>query len=570
MRLHRLWERVSFREWIKRIFSGPETKINEIELRKKFITVHGGFMPKVTCFLLLLMFSLMANGASITNYQFSSTLSKLPVDSIKLKGLRLCDPDLKLNENFEGTYNNETGLNLNSEKKWGSTFNSLNLPILHPVCADNFANSSTLGIQYIPSLTDISTMAIDEYPEIFVTAQENVLQIFPVVELEALTYTKSILSQQPFVLGHKFILTWRCSISYQNLDKKRTAIGEKKFDMSYEWNDSMIPAAIFQGRNASHTIKGIWHGSAEWARITPNIPYKRVLAQSIVDAVVEILQANQNVLQEQQKLGSGIVDEDEIDRHWALCVGVSKYGEKSGLPNLPFADKDASDMADLFHEKLNWPKSRIRLLSNEEATSKKVTDNLEKIMSRMRERDLLAIYWSGHVFTKNGRTWLAVNDTEVGGPANGIDLAELRKLLENRKIKNVLFILDICHGGGVPVNGEHDGNAKEVRQSLMPSHGNADEWVFMCVSESNRQAVEGKSLGHGVFTFHLLKGFEGEADGYEGRGKAEGVITLAELRRYLAVRVPAQTEKSSGTAVHPLIDTNSSNQKIWEMNLYED
>ena len=92
----------------------------------------------------------------------------------------------------------------------------------------------------------------------------------------------------------------------------------------------------------------------------------------------------------------------------------------------------------------------------------------------------------------------------------------------------------------------------------------------MLAAESDRQAVEDKQWGHGAFTYFFLKALAGEADGFEGSGKCDQIITPAELRAFLRYKVPVETQKSLGTAVHPLIQTNSANATIWDINIYEE
>ncbi|MBL8012393.1 MAG: hypothetical protein JNN05_00960, partial [Candidatus Omnitrophica bacterium] len=59
-------------------------------------------------------------------------------------------------------------------------------------------------------------------------------------------------------------------------------------------------------------------------------------------------------------------------------------------------------------------------------------------------------------------------------------------------------------------------------------------------------AAEFKQLGHGVFTYALLKGLSGEGD-----GNKDGRITVKELEAYLNDRVPELTKKYRGTAQYP-------------------
>jgi uncharacterized caspase-like protein len=68
---------------------------------------------------------------------------------------------------------------------------------------------------------------------------------------------------------------------------------------------------------------------------------------------------------------------------------------------------------------------------------------------------------------------------------------------------------------------------------------------WLTASGSEQFAKEFPQIGHGVFTFALLKGLQGAAD------NGDGQITVNELKAYLEVVVPELTQKYKGTAQYP-------------------
>jgi erythronate-4-phosphate dehydrogenase len=89
--------------------------------------------------------------------------------------------------------------------------------------------------------------------------------------------------------------------------------------------------------------------------------------------------------------------------------------------------------------------------------------------------------------------------------------------------------------------------------------------VFMVSADADRSAIEHSSWRNGAFTHCLLDGLRGKADGFQSAGRQDGIVTLGELRSYLATAMPEETEKVLGAARHPLITTSSGDPDIWNL-----
>jgi uncharacterized caspase-like protein len=69
----------------------------------------------------------------------------------------------------------------------------------------------------------------------------------------------------------------------------------------------------------------------------------------------------------------------------------------------------------------------------------------------------------------------------------------------------------------------------------------------MASAGSEQFAAEFASLGHGMFTYILLKGLEGAADGAPKDGK----VTINELKSFIDDQVPELTRKMKGRPQYP-------------------
>ena len=67
--------------------------------------------------------------------------------------------------------------------------------------------------------------------------------------------------------------------------------------------------------------------------------------------------------------------------------------------------------------------------------------------------------------------------------------------------------------------------------------------MILTASAANEVSMEDDDLGHGIFTYYLIRGLKGLAD-YDG----DGYVTVDEAYRYVSEEVP----KASGQTQHPI------------------
>jgi len=117
--------------------------------------------------------------------------------------------------------------------------------------------------------------------------------------------------------------------------------------------------------------------------------------------------------------------------------------------------------------------------------------------------------------------------TEPGSLATeGITDQELKDALQKiPALKQVVF-LDACHSGTADLVAQAMGASDEVViKKLSRASGT---WVFTA-ADKQQYALEQTDLGHGLFTYALLKGIAGEADA----GARDGYVKLSELETYV-------------------------------------
>src|SRR5690606_23211120 len=125
-----------------------------------------------------------------------------------------------------------------------------------------------------------------------------------------------------------------------------------------------------------------------------------------------------------------------------------------------------------------------------------------------------------------------------------IDAVTMQEKLKNIKALKQLIILDACQSGGsVELLATRGSGEEKAIAQLSRSAG-----IHVLASAGSEQfATEFAELGHGLFTYVLLKGLAGDADGAPQDGK----VTIYELKSYIDDQVPEMTRKLKGRPQYP-------------------
>ena len=256
-------------------------------------------------------------------------------------------------------------------------------------------------------------------------------------------------------------------------------------------------------------------------------------------------------------------------QRYAVIVGISDYKCSPEIPDLQFAAKDAKAIYDFLVSPAGggFPRGNVKLLLDRDATIVNVRSALNDFLAAPVEDDLVVIYFGGHGAPdpKNpANLYLLCHDTHpkrFGGsalPMREIDLA----LRYNIRSQRVIVLTDACHAAGI---GAEQGRKVEASQ-LAAEQLNA-YWrklaasrtgiTKIAASESDQVSQENIRWGggHGVFTYHLLEGLGGAADGWVDDSK-DGFVTIAETYEYLRDRVRRETRNAQCPWAGPYKDNS--------------
>jgi hypothetical protein len=250
---------------------------------------------------------------------------------------------------------------------------------------------------------------------------------------------------------------------------------------------------------------------------------------------------------------------------WAVVIGISRYANAgTKFPDLQFADRDANEVCRFLMSPAGGevPKDHIRLLTNAEAPGAAIRNALFTFLKDAEEDDLVIIFFSGHGTpdpTRPENLYLLPYDVDPGNiAATGFPMWDLEKVLyKTLRAQRVIVLADACHSGGVGAAAGERGIGLQEQADLYNRYytrlGNTSPGrVILSSSAGDEVSREGSKWDrHGVFTWALLKGLQGEADGAGGKPK-DGIISVFEVIQYVTKKVTDETKGEQ----HPLLATS--------------
>ncbi len=225
----------------------------------------------------------------------------------------------------------------------------------------------------------------------------------------------------------------------------------------------------------------------------------------------------------------------KIPRSYAVIVGVSRYRNLDAKLQLQFAERDAQSIftALISPEGGNFRVENVHLLINEKATLAALRQEIDQWLPGVaQEDDRVLIYFAGHGFMYQGKGYLAPHDFDRSRIAEtGFPMDEMGSVIGSKiKAKSKILLTDACHSGAI---------TPEETESLNGTLGDLNKSLFsLTASRAREQSFEDPSLkgGHGVFTYYVVEGMQGEAD-----SSGDGVVTADELAEYVHTQVREYT-----------------------------
>lgn len=227
-----------------------------------------------------------------------------------------------------------------------------------------------------------------------------------------------------------------------------------------------------------------------------------------------------------------------VPRSYALVVGISQYKNLPAEGQLQFPERDAESIYTVLisAEGGQFPAQNVHKLIGSQATLANFRFQLENwLPSVAKDDDRVLIYFAGHGFMSAGKAYLAPYDIDRNNIAGSAYPMDTLGSVVGGKIhgKWKVLLTDACHSGAITPEADR----AQVSRSLL----DLNQSLFSLTASRDREvSFESPKWGggHGVFTYFVIKGMEGEAD-----TDGDGRVTADELAEYVHANVRNDTQE---------------------------
>jgi hypothetical protein len=218
----------------------------------------------------------------------------------------------------------------------------------------------------------------------------------------------------------------------------------------------------------------------------------------------------------------------------AIIIGIQNY---KLIPKAEYASQDAQVFYDYASRALGIKQENIKLLLDDEADVSGILtafQNWLPLKVRKGKTDVY-VFYSGHGLpSPDGKSlfFLPVGANKDFVAKTAISQQEIVAGLKAAQPKSVTMFIDSCYSGQIRTGETLLASARPVVLTVQDT-AYPPEFTVITASASDQIASSSPDLKHGIFSYYLMKGLEGEAD-----DKGDGTITIGKLQSYLAERVP--------------------------------
>jgi hypothetical protein len=222
-----------------------------------------------------------------------------------------------------------------------------------------------------------------------------------------------------------------------------------------------------------------------------------------------------------------------------VVIGVESY---QYVPAATYAYNDAEVMREYLADTLGFRKDRLKIVTNSRATSaefdKLLGPNGWLARNTVKGKSDVVVYFSGHGIPdpKTKKVGLLPFDVDPNYSV-GLPVDQMYATLGNLGARSVTIVLDACFSGQTRQKEMLIANARPV---IITPKAEAVPSGITILSAASGAQISGamKDKEHGLFTYYVLKGLGGAAD-----GNKDGKLSMNELASFVAREVKTQSSR---------------------------
>ncbi len=220
----------------------------------------------------------------------------------------------------------------------------------------------------------------------------------------------------------------------------------------------------------------------------------------------------------------------------AIIIGIQNYKK---IPKSSYSNDDARVFAEYANKVLGVKQQNIKVLIDDEADNIEIYrafQNWLPIKVKKNKTDVY-VFYSGHGLPSDDGNSLYLLPHGADRDfisKTAINQSEIITALQATQPNSVTMFIDSCYSGLARTGDALLASARPItlkaNAQVFPS-----EFTVITASQDNQISSSSSELKHGIFSYYLMKGMEGDAD-----ENKDGKITIGEMQAYLADMVPKQ------------------------------
>ncbi len=236
---------------------------------------------------------------------------------------------------------------------------------------------------------------------------------------------------------------------------------------------------------------------------------------------------------------------------YAVIIGIGTF-QDNRIPALRYPTNDARGFYDVLTNPQygGVPEDHVTLLLNEEAKTRNIKSAIGKwLKSKARKEDTVIIFYTGHGAPEGQETYWVTYDADIDDLfSTALDNNTITDMLARVDAQRMITFLDSCYSAAT-VN--RTNRTRDIQVEIPWDKFTGEGNVIISASNGKQLSLEMQAYEHGVFTYYLLEGLKGQADGMTGEGR-DGVIEVEEIWNYVRNRV-SETARAQNNTQTPVL-----------------
>ena len=218
----------------------------------------------------------------------------------------------------------------------------------------------------------------------------------------------------------------------------------------------------------------------------------------------------------------------------AIIIGIEKYRR---VPTADFANKDASVFYDYARRALGVKQENIKLLLDDKADAAEILVAFKNWLPTRVSKGKTDVYvfYSGHGLPSEDGNSLYFLPHEANRDLldrTAIAQKELVDAIQRSSPKTVTMFIDSCYSGQSRTGETLLASARPIAVTAKQTSSFPSNFTVISASAPDQISSSSPELKHGIFSYYLMRGMEGEADTNKDKQ-----ITVAEMQAYLSENV---------------------------------